>query len=256
MGNTDSTETANDGKNWMSSLSDDLIISIITYNISTETTIKMMLNFKSINKQFYHALNPNNERINIIWRQICLNTFPYHVHNTLKMKRWDQYLRYKVMKIEVHRDKDEDYKLFSDLDRNDSVIINCENDIEDINNLHSKVFKDQIGDNGLPDDYEWKLQCPVLSDKLKYIDDTTKYCTVCKKNVYQVHNVKDLKEKVANKECVSMVIYSGLDYFPKRVRGKVMPLRYRRATDKDDPHKKLRNNRNYRHTPAMVAWGW
>ena len=57
-------------------------------------------------------------------------------------------------------------------DPQDSVIINCTHDIEEINtNLYSEnVFQGSIGDNFLPKGYQWKLECPVISNKLKKIE--------------------------------------------------------------------------------------
>ena len=239
-----------DEKDKIQQLSDDLIISIIEFNISNETKIQTMFSWRIINKQFYYALNPNKQRVNMMWRQIYFNTFDVLKHHSrLKMKRWDQYLRYKVTKISQHRNSDPDYKLFSGLDRNDSIIVNCENDIEEINNLHLKIFQDKIGKNGLPDNYEWQLKCPVLSDKLEYVDDTTKYCAVCKENVYEVHTIEELKKKVDNKQCVSIVIYSGLDYYQKQTKwmdkGKLVPRRYRRNQHEKDPYKELRESEDH-----------
>eukprot|EP01084_Bolivina_argentea_P052390 96250_1 len=233
-------------------LSDDLIISIISYNID-EKALNMIFSLKQISKQFYLALNPNNNRVNMIWKQICLIRLPNtYIPKGLKMKRWDQYFQYKMAKINQHKQKDDDYKYFSAIDKNDSVIVNCTNDIEEMNGLYSNVFTDKIGKNGLPNNFEWKYKCPVLSDKLKYIDKNTKYCDICKKNVYQVHDTKELQARVEKNECVSLVIYTGIFYM-EEVLGTARKYMYSRTNDVEDPHKNLRNNSGWDAMPLDTS---
>eukprot|EP01084_Bolivina_argentea_P055773 102189_1 len=227
-------------------LSDDIVISIASYNIDSDG-LAFVVSLKMVNKQFYMALNPNNGSVNMLWKNICLIKFPNtRISNKLKMKRWDQYLKYKILKINEYKAQNDTYKLFSEADYNDSVIMNCGYDIEEINNLHSNMFQDEVGNNGLPKNFKWKLKCPILSTELKSIDDTTKYCHVCKKNVYEVHTNMDLKKRVQNDECVSMVVYSGLTYLPVRMRGAVMTYYYNR-THKVDKNKELRNSAHWRY---------
>ena len=224
----------------MNELSDDLIVSIVSYNIDHEGT-KLLAYLKTINKQFYNALNGNNPSVNMLWKRICLYKFP-NTPSSLKMKRWDAFYRYRMKKIIEHRQKDDTFRLFNEADINDSVIINCEHDIEEINNLHSNIFKDKINDNNLPNGFKWNFKCPVVSDKLKYVDKTTKYCDICKKNVYQVTSTEELQERVNNKECVSLTVYSGIMYWPANVLGDVMSYNYERESGKPDPYKKYRDN--------------
>ena len=204
-------------------ISNDILILIISFNIDDDA-IKTLINLKTLSKQFYNALNPNNGAVNMIWKEICRIKFP-NTPQTLKVKRWDQFLKYRMIKINQRKNIDEDFKVFSDEYPSDSVIINCTQDIEEINNnLYSDdndndIFKDEIGDHFLPKGYEWKLKCPVLSDKLKKIDANTRYCQVCKKNVYTVHTERDLKKRVENGQCVSMTIYWETCY--KRKKGKM-----------------------------------
>ena len=232
--------------NVFDNISNDTLILIISFNIDHDA-IKTLINLKTLSKQFYNALNPNNGAVNMIWKEICRIKFP-NTPQTLKVKRWDQFLRYRMIKINERKSIDDDFKVFSDEYPSDSVIINCTQDIEEINNnLHSNnddIFKDEIGDNFLPKGYEWKFQCPVLSDKLKKIDEKTRYCEVCKKNVYTVHRERELKKRVQNGECVSMTIYSGIYYKDIRkirtVSGYAMPIRYNRDVDEVDRYKRLR----------------
>jgi len=52
---------------------------------------------------------------------------------------------------------------------------------------------------------DWEFACPVALDKLqRTADREVDFCTVCKKNVYLVHNVEQLKEKVTEHKCVAI----------------------------------------------------
>ena len=233
--------------NMFEKISDDVLVSIIAFNID-HVALKAIMDLKTVNKQFYNALNPNNGAVNMIWKEICRIKYP-NTPQSLKIKRWDQFLKYRMIKIIKHKKNNDDFKIFSENDPQDSVIVNCTNDIEEINNnlyslSSSDGFQGDIGSNFLPKGYEWKLDCPVLSNKLKKIDKQTKYCAVCKKNVYIVHTEKELKERVENEECVSMTIYSGISY--KKIRrhgkkGKVKRILYQRDVDGFDPYKDRRN---------------
>ena len=247
-----SADSKNDNNNVLGKISNDILILIISFNID-HGAIKTLIDLKTISKQFYNALNPNNGAVNMIWKEICRIKYP-NTPQTLKVQRWDQFLKYRMMKITQHKNNDDDFKIFSEADPSDSVIVNCTHDIEEINtNLHlnDDIFKDKIGDDFLPKGYEWKLKCPVLSDKLRKIDAETKYCEVCKKNVYNVHTEKDLKMRVENGECVSMTIYSGIGYQYKRARGSVAPMDYDRDVHEVDPYKDKRNNPDRYH-----QWFW
>ena len=243
--NADDKDSANnDDTNLFDKISADTLIMIISHNIDHDA-IETLTDLKTVSKQFYNALNPNNGAVNMIWKEICRIKYP-NTPQTLKIKRWDQFLKYRMMTISQRKKDDDDYKIFADKDPQDSVIVNCSHDIEEINNnLYSgdnTMFDGNIGNNFLPKGYEWKLQCPVLSDKLKKIDDQTKYCTVCKKNVYNVHTEKELQTRVENKECVSMTIFSGISYRRFKVRGRVRPMRYDRDNDEVDPYKDRRKD--------------
>ena len=234
--------TNGDNNNIFVEMSNDILIMIISFNIDhdDDDAMKTLINLKTISKQFYNALNPNNGAVNMIWKIICINKYP-NTPQTLKIKRWDQFLKYRMFKINQHKNNDDDFKIFSDKDPLDSVIVNCTYDIEQFNN-NNFLYSDNDTSKGS----ECKFKCPVLSDKLKKIADGTRYCDVCKKNVYTVHTEKDLKSKVENQQYVSMTIYSGICY---PMKGDVFdmrpPSKYDRDKDEVDPHQKLRNYSKY-----------
>lgn len=52
---------------------------------------------------------------------------------------------------------------------------------------------------------KWEFQCPATLDKLSRTPNPeVDHCSVCKKDVYLVHNMSELKEKVAAKQCVAI----------------------------------------------------
>ena len=93
----------------------------------------------------------------------------------------------------------------------------CQHDIENINaffrdpfaaaakdgkSTYDGYFDAQFGAHGLPKDYKWKLECPVMCLKLEERGKNVKYCAVCKSNVYIVEDEQEMKEKVDQGQCV------------------------------------------------------
>eukprot|EP00026_Physarum_polycephalum_P010606 Phypoly_transcript_10773.p1 GENE.Phypoly_transcript_10773~~Phypoly_transcript_10773.p1 ORF type:complete len:355 (+),score=37.65 Phypoly_transcript_10773:139-1203(+) len=52
---------------------------------------------------------------------------------------------------------------------------------------------------------KWEFLCPASLDKFgRTADPKIDYCAVCEKHVYLVHNMEELKAKVASKQCVAI----------------------------------------------------
>ena len=65
------------------------------------------------------------------------------------------------------------------------------------------LFIDEVDpESGLPKGFKWKLKCPVLGNKLQKRGWDKYYCNVCKKQVFHVENVMQMRQKVNNGECV------------------------------------------------------
>ena len=102
------------------------------------------------------------------------------------------------------------------------VIENCVHDVEAVNALYRDpqvideiggndeegkdsfdgYFDGKIGSHGLPEGFQWTLQCPVTSLKLKYRGKGRYYCGVCKKNVHHVRSETEMAEMVDKGHCV------------------------------------------------------
>lgn len=88
--------------------------------------------------------------------------------------------------------------------------------------------------------FEWEFQCPaVLSKMTRTSDPETDFCSVCNKNVYLVHNIEDLHQRVAAKQCVALDFQNKtkdsriVDY--TQLRGRiVLPHDYVDDDDDDD----------------------
>jgi len=51
----------------------------------------------------------------------------------------------------------------------------------------------------------WELKCPVaLSAIIRTDEENVDYCTVCNQNVYLVTTVAQLKDRVAQNQCVAI----------------------------------------------------
>merc|ERR1719356_307686 len=151
--------------------------------------------------------------------------FP-HIPKTLKVRRWDRFYQYRYSVIMKYRKERGDTtkinskRVYSKF----KVIENCLHDMDAVNAYYSDPqivdesgghhenddekdsfdghFDGQIGSHGLPDGFEWKLKCPLLSMKLEKRGAGRHYCSVCKKNVFTVRNVAEMAMRVDKGQCV------------------------------------------------------
>jgi len=52
--------------------------------------------------------------------------------------------------------------------------------------------------------YEWEFLCPIASNQLHHVDNTTDFCSHCNKSVYIVSTPSDLELKVLAGQCVTI----------------------------------------------------
>eukprot|EP01084_Bolivina_argentea_P130312 230033_1 len=190
-------------------LTEDLIVLIADFAVYKYPNSLTRLTM--INKHWYRCLNPNKMNVNMIWENnICRVQFEY-IPKKLKIRRWDRYFQYKCYKIKEFTD----YRINSDNWNllSHQVVEGCDHDTSAINQYYDSshfsnktIEKNDIDEiNGLPKGFEWKLKCPVVGILLEPRSDNKSYCNVCKKNVFHVSNVQELKEKANNGKCVQLV---------------------------------------------------
>ena len=86
----------------------------------------------------------------------------------------------------------------------DPFVATVEEDVDEAKEEYDGYFDAQFGAHGLPKGYKWKLECPVMGLKLAPRGKNTKYCGVCKSNVYIVENETEMKEKINQGQCVQL----------------------------------------------------
>jgi len=76
----------------------------------------------------------------------------------------------------------------------------------------------------------WELKCPVAISKIqRTASPNVDYCTVCNQNVYLVTNTEQLKDRVAQKQCVVIDFESSISQHrtsSRMLRGKISSDRF------------------------------
>ena len=72
---------------------------------------------------------------------------------------------------------------------------------------------------GLPRGFKWKLKCPIIGANLETVDHRVSYCGQCHKNVYQVRDDDELKERLDIDDRVQYMIETDTNsHFPALLR--------------------------------------
>ena len=187
---------------------------------------------KCINHSFYNLLNPNKYAVNKIWEDIARHKYPF-IPIKLKCKRWDIYYKYRIEKIKDAEKNNWDHRNIMHFDHA-NVIEGCDHDINNLNEEYEikvsgnrisrkrggkydnikkeELFKGEIGSNGLPKGFNNKLRCPmVMAGNWQFLNTTMEHkkynCTACKRDVYTVVSLDEMKQKLSEQKCVRIVYY-------------------------------------------------
>ena len=69
------------------------------------------------------------------------------------------------------------------------------------------IFVDEIDSNtGLPVGIKWKFKCPAVGIQLQEREYGRYYCSVCKKDVFEVEYAEELQYRISKGECVRLLI--------------------------------------------------
>ena len=72
----------------------DIMLRILFFNLDHKEAVRM----KSLNKEYYELLNPNDPVVNMMWECITRHAFPF-MASILKCKRWDLYFKFRAQQL-------------------------------------------------------------------------------------------------------------------------------------------------------------